>query len=185
MPNRFFSSRPRIAGSFSAFPRSPGRDGSAQYGSMAHGRLLDLIPTAVRTSASERRRADTALSIVVVDGSMDERQALLLLGEDHGYLVVHTDRGEETIRLARQQHFDVAIIALMLPDMSGEDLAKRLKCEMDPAPYVIAYTGNYRHREAALAAGCDAFIVKPGVEELLTLLERVAGDVATRHQTTH
>ena len=87
----------------------------------------------------------------------------------------------ETIRLFRQQHFDVAIIALMLPDMSGEVLAERLKTEIDPPPFVIAYTGNYRHREAALAAGCDAFIVKPGVEELLTLLARVAGNVATRN----
>lgn len=119
----------------------------------------------------------------------------LLLVEDHPdvaemTLEVLTERmsvdaswaanGSRAIEVAGTLRPDMFLIDLRLPDMSGFELARRLRteCGFDKTP-MIALSGfsDLEERKAALAAGFDAFYTKPMD---LSLLETVHGLKSSR-----
>jgi two-component system, cell cycle response regulator len=74
---------------------------------------------------------------------------------------------------------DVILLDLRLPGMDGMALVRQLKATTDtrqiPIVAMTAYPDRYR-REELLAAGCEAFIVKPiNTRELPEKLEKIAG----------
>ena len=79
--------------------------------------------------------------------------------------------------LVRAQSFapDCATVDITLPGMSGIDLAPRLREAVSPRQiFLIALTGrgDVDMRAKCMAAGFDAFLVKPG--EILELQELLA-----------
>jgi DNA-binding response OmpR family regulator len=76
---------------------------------------------------------------------------------------------------------DVALVDLGLPDISGFELARRIRERCGSRIFVIAWSGwtGSEHREHALQAGCDRFLVKPVqghvlLDELHVFDERLA-----------
>lgn len=69
--------------------------------------------------------------------------------------------GEEALALLREREYDLVLMDLQLPEMSGLEVMR----QMEPAnrPYVVAMTAHAldRHREECFAAGADDFISKP------------------------
>jgi PAS domain S-box-containing protein len=133
---------------------------------------------AVRKPDGERRaalpEARRERSVLVVDDNVDAAQLLALLLESAGYRVAveHTPRAAlEQAPIVRP---DACILDIGLPDMDGNELARRLRAlpGMEDVQ-LIALTGYGRpqDREQALAAGFDHHLVKPvDVHELIRLL---------------
>jgi two-component system, cell cycle response regulator DivK len=72
--------------------------------------------------------------------------------------------GQEALAAVRQEHPDLIILDLMMPVLDGFAVAQQLKGDPDTAPIpIIALTAMARQQdeEAALRAGCDAFVAKP------------------------
>jgi CheY-like chemotaxis protein len=74
---------------------------------------------------------------------------------------------------------DVILLDLRLPGMDGLTLVRKIKASADirriPIVAMTAYPEQFE-REALLAAGCEAFIVKPiNTRELPKNLEKIAG----------
>lgn len=86
-----------------------------------------------------------------------------------GHECVQAFSGEETLRILETRTFDLIILDIMLPKMSGWELMKRL-----PSVPVIILTarGALSERVQGLNLGADDYIVKPF--ETLELLARVA-----------
>ena len=68
--------------------------------------------------------------------------------------------------------YDVVLLDVQLPDGTGLDLLPLLDARAHPRPAVIALTGGVlnHQRNAAMAAGCDAFLDKPFLAADLTAL---------------
>jgi two-component system KDP operon response regulator KdpE len=107
--------------------------------------------------------------ILVVEDDADNLETLGLLLSTWHYDVVLADSGERAIGIAAATPVDVVLLDLGLPGLLGEEVAAILKAGISP-PYIIAYTGYERLEQAAIAAGCDAFLVKPSVDKLAALL---------------
>lgn len=75
--------------------------------------------------------------------------------------------GEEALHLAEEKVFDLVILDIMLPGMSGLDV---LKCISQPV-IIITARGSLSDRITGLNSGADDYIVKPF--ETLELLARV------------
>ncbi|MBU6268918.1 MAG: response regulator [Sphingomonadales bacterium] len=60
--------------------------------------------------------------------------------ENAGYEVVAVDRGTEALPLLEQQHFDLLLSDIVMPEMDGIELAQRCS-EVSPATKVIFITG--------------------------------------------
>lgn len=114
------------------------------------------------------------LHVLVVDDNADAAESLgvLLDIEGHAAHVAHT--GAEALRLAQSQPPDIVFLDIGLPDMSGYDVARRLR--MLPGmrhAVLVALTGwgTQDDRERTRDAGFDRHLTKPAelpaVEELL------------------
>jgi two-component system alkaline phosphatase synthesis response regulator PhoP len=84
-----------------------------------------------------------------------------------GHTCVQAFSGEEALRLAEDTAFDLVILDIMLPKMSGLDVLKQLSL---PA-IILTARGSLSDRVAGLDLGADDYIVKPF--ETLELLARV------------
>ena len=84
------------------------------------------------------------------------------------YEVEVTDTIESAVELASERSFDLFILDRRFPDGAGVDLCVRLR-SIAPETPIVFYTGDgYQlHRNEALDAGADAYILKPQIEELL------------------
>jgi CheY-like chemotaxis protein len=100
--------------------------------------------------------------ILVVDDSEEVREVLRELLSRHGYTVVTCQDGESGLVELESRTFDVAMVDLGLPGISGLEVAERLKSRW-PATQVALMTG-YGDRmgpEDAHAKGVDFVLAKP------------------------
>jgi len=94
----------------------------------------------------------------------------------YGYLTVVTAFGAAALDLAHQHHPDLILLDIQLPDISGTEVAHRLKADAQTrAIPIIAITAFAMSgdRETILDSGCDDYISKPfNVREFLALVKR-------------
>jgi two-component system cell cycle response regulator DivK len=97
-----------------------------------------------------------------------------------GYSTVVAGLGAEAFDLARQHHPDLILLDIQLPDISGEEAARRLKADAQTrAIPIIAVTAFAMpgDREKTLESGCDDYISKPfSIREFLALVGRYTGE---------
>ncbi len=100
--------------------------------------------------------------ILVVDDSEEVREVLRELLSRHGYTVVTSPDGESGLVELESRTFDLAMVDLGLPGISGLEVANRLKARW-PSTQVALMTG-YGDRmgpEDAHAKGVDFVLAKP------------------------
>ncbi|MEJ5207106.1 MAG: response regulator transcription factor [Lysobacteraceae bacterium] len=121
------------------------------------------------------------MRILLVEDEAPLRETLAARLKREGYAVDAASDGEEGIYLGREVPFDVGIIDLGLPKMSGMDLVRLLRTEGKKFPILILTArSSWQDKVEGLKAGADDYLVKPfHVEELLArlnaLLRRAAG----------
>jgi PAS domain S-box-containing protein len=113
-------------------------------------------------------------SILVVDDNRDVAESLVELLQASGFDVQVAFSGQEAIDLAGRQAFHAILLDIGLPDISGYEVARRLR-EMPSlqGTRIIATTGYglKSDRDASAGAGFDAHLVKPvDHEEVLRLI---------------
>lgn len=84
--------------------------------------------------------------------------------------------GREGLYLAREYPFDVAIVDLGLPGLSGLELIRTLRAEGSALPIlVLTARSRWQERVEGLEAGADDYLVKPfHAEELVARLKALA-----------
>jgi CheY-like chemotaxis protein len=110
--------------------------------------------------------------VLIVEDHPDNRDSLGILFQAWGFEVALALDGEHAIALVTTWRPHVVLLDLGLPGIQGEEAATIITARPNP-PHVIAYTGYERLEKKALAAGCDAFIVKPGLETLAGLMASI------------
>jgi len=120
--------------------------------------------------------------ILVIDDSADLletiRQVLELRG---GHEAVLSADGEDGLRKAMTDPPDLAIVDVMMPDVSGYEICRRMRANPTTASIpIIIFTarGQLVDRQAALDAGADDYMVKP--VPMKELMERVNALLAER-----
>ena len=111
--------------------------------------------------------------ILIVEDSVDGREALRLLLEGAGHHVSVTGSGEGALATAAAARPDLILIDIGLPGIDGYETARRIRAG-DDAVRLVALTGHNRpeDRERSLAAGFDAHFAKPlDPVRILTLLD--------------
>ena len=95
--------------------------------------------------------------------------------ENEGYLVSHATNGAQALALADRTMFEIILLDLVLPDMSGLNVAQALRERGMMAPVImVTALDEVKDRVAGLRAGADDYIVKPfAFEELLARIEAV------------
>jgi CheY-like chemotaxis protein len=120
------------------------------------------------------------LRLLVVDDNVDAAATLGMLLEACGYVVEVEHDSHRALERARQQRPDVALLDIGLPDMDGNELARRLRADPQTgAILLVAVTGygQEQDRRAAFEAGFDHHLVKPvDMDELAALLAGIESE---------
>ncbi len=122
--------------------------------------------------------AGEPLRVVVVEDNADSRQMLETYLRLEGFDVRSAEDGQQGVKLIREFMPVLAFVDLGLPILDGYQLATAVRQQQtDPQVYLVALTGYGRSedRQAVIAAGFDAHLVKPPRrEELAEVLEHAA-----------
>jgi two-component system KDP operon response regulator KdpE len=110
--------------------------------------------------------------ILVCDDEPQILRALRVILRDAGFEAVTAATGEEALDRAAVKPPEAAILDLMLPDIDGVELTRRLR-EWSQMPIVVlSAVGEEDRKVEALAAGADDYVTKPfGPRELVARLE--------------
>ncbi len=134
-----------------------------------------LWPTA---SAAQMR-------VLVTDDNEDARDLLVQVLEVSGYLTLQASDGAEALRIAAESSPAVAVIDIGLPDLSGYEVAMRLRANPATASIkLIALTGYGQEadRLRALESGFDVHMTKPAdIARLLTEIASARDHGAAPH----
>ena len=119
-------------------------------------------------------------SVILVDDHPIVREGLrrLLAAYPEFVMVAETEYGKAAVDLAEQLHPALAIVDLLLPDLNGMEVIRRI-VRVSPHTRVVALSmySDELHVMEALRAGAIGYIVKGSDPEtmLLTLREALAG----------
>lgn len=117
--------------------------------------------------------------VLVIDDEPQIRRLLTITLEANGHRALTAASGQEGLVLAAQHRPALVILDLGLPDLSGQEVLRRLR-EWSSAPVIIlSVQDDEAGKVAALDAGADDYVTKPfNTGELLARLR-----VALRHAT--
>ncbi len=128
------------------------------------------------TGAAERvvmHRADgNPISVLVVDDEPVLAELVSMALRYEGWDITTAGDGAGAITAARTARPDVVVLDVMLPDMSGLDVLRRLR-EQNPKLPVLLLTAkdSVEDRIAGLTAGGDDYVTKPfSIEEVVLRL---------------
>jgi two-component system NtrC family response regulator len=103
-----------------------------------------------------------SFSVLIIDDDKDVADALGVILERQGYRTKAVHNGQDAIAASKKSNYNVALIDIVLPDISGIDLLKRLN-EGVPRIRKIIVTGHATLDNAVKAVnlGADAYLMKP------------------------
>ncbi len=143
--------------------------------------LAEAVAEPGASPAERDRQSATgkSLRILVVDDNVDAAQMLAMYLQASGHHVAVEHGGAKGLDRSRSERPDVCLLDIGLPEMDGNELARRLRAQPETREsLLIAITGYGQEddRNAALDAGFDHHFVKPvDPRMLLSLLGEASG----------
>ena len=115
------------------------------------------------------------VSILIVEDEENIRSALADFLEFHNFEVAVAADGLEAERIVAGRRFDLIMLDLMLPKISGEQLCSKWRNDGLQTPIImLTAKGQEKEKVAGLNLGADDYITKPfSLEELLARINAV------------
>lgn len=115
------------------------------------------------------------MRILLVEDEENIREVITLNLELENYEVIQAASGREAIRLFNEQHFDLLILDVMLPEMDGFQVCEQIRLtNMDVPVIFLTAKDTAADRIAGLKRGADDYLTKPFVlEELLLRVQNL------------
>ncbi len=127
-----------------------------------------------------------AKRLLLVEDEPDVARLLVYNLEAAGWAVTHAMRGLDALARARVDAPVVVILDVMLPDMSGFDVCRRLREAPESADVgilMLTARGDPDDRITGLEVGADDYVVKPFVvREIILRVAALANRIAERKQ---
>lgn len=114
------------------------------------------------------------MKVLIVE---DDVEISRLLGNfliNEGYEIMQSFTGMEADIALRNETFDIVLMDLMLPEIPGEHLIRRIRETSDVPVIVVSAKSEVETRLEALRIGADDYIVKPfNLDEVLVRIQVV------------
>ncbi len=109
------------------------------------------------------------MRILLVEDEENIRDVVKLNLEIEGFEVVATGKGWDGLKFFREQHFDLIILDVMLPEINGFEICEQMRLSNMEVPIIfLTAKDGPTDRIAGLKRGADDYLTKPfHLEELL------------------
>jgi CheY-like chemotaxis protein len=106
---------------------------------------------------------DTQARILVVDDEPYTLDLIKLTLTTDGLYVKTASSGDEALHLIKMESFDLILLDIMMPEISGFDVMERLHADATKIPPIILLTAlsTKRNKETGKRLGAVNYIVKP------------------------
>lgn len=112
--------------------------------------------------------------ILVVEDNKEISGLLTSFLEENGYEITQVFEGNTASSVIKRERFDLILMDLMLPFISGEELIKELRGFSDTPVIVLSAKSMLETRLEVLRIGADDYILKPfDLNEVLVRIEVV------------
>ena len=99
---------------------------------------------------------------LLIEDDASLAQSIELMLRSESIVSYTTDTGEEGVDLAKLYDYDVILLDLNLPDMSGYDVLRRMRVAKVETPVLIlSGMGGIEDKVKGLSQGADDYVVKP------------------------
>ncbi len=115
------------------------------------------------------------MRVLLVEDDLTASRGIVAMLKASSMVADAVDSGEEALELARLYDYDIVILDLMLPDMEGYEVVRRLRAARQATP-VLILSGLSRPaaKVKGLGLGADDFIVKPfDSQELIARIQAI------------
>ena len=102
-----------------------------------------------------------AIRILVVEDDPDINQLLCTIMRDAGYQCQPAFSGSEAMLWAERERFDLVLLDLMLPGLTGEEFITRIRRGRTMPIIVLSAKAGLEDKVNVLRLGADDFIPKP------------------------
>ncbi|TQV88659.1 two-component regulator propeller domain-containing protein [Aliikangiella coralliicola] len=141
--------------------------------SITHEKPARVISTTNKSKTIKKRKKNNNLDkgkVLIADDDPINLQVLSDLLQMNGYQVVSAEDGLKAVELGEQEKFDLAIIDIMMPGLSGYDVCKRLRKKYTAIELPILLL-SARNQPGDISAGFEAgandYVTKPIEREVL------------------
>jgi two-component system cell cycle response regulator CtrA len=102
------------------------------------------------------------MRVLLVEDDLIAARGVILVLKAGGAVVDHVDTGEEGLELLRRYDYDIVLLDLMLPDIEGFEVVRRMRVSRNDTPVLIlSGQSQPQAKVKGLGLGADDFITKP------------------------
>ncbi|MBK7409195.1 MAG: response regulator transcription factor [Saprospirales bacterium] len=115
------------------------------------------------------------MRILLVEDEESLRDLIQLNLEMEGYEVITASDGRKALKYSKEQHFDLMLLDVMLPEMDGFQLCEQIRLTNYEVPIIfLTAKDTPADRVAGLRKGADDYLTKPfNLEELLLRVNKL------------
>ncbi|MBW8383167.1 MAG: response regulator transcription factor [Youngiibacter sp.] len=99
--------------------------------------------------------------ILIIEDETSVLEAIAAYLRKEEYEVFTADRGYKGLEYAGANDFDLVILDLMLPDISGEEVCRRIRSKSSAYIFMLTAKSSLEDRIRGLEIGADEYLVKP------------------------
>lgn len=114
------------------------------------------------------------MKILIVDDELLIRSVIKEYCENNNYITDEASNGKEALKKLLENHYDLLVLDIMMPQMDGYTLLKELPKEKHIPTIVLSARGEEYDKLAGFDLGIDDYITKPfSPKELIARIKAV------------
>lgn len=115
------------------------------------------------------------MRVLLVEDDAATAKSIELMLKSEGFVIDTTDMGEDGLEIGKLYDYDIIVLDIMLPDMDGYEVLRRLRAAKIETPILIlSGLGEMESKIKGLGYGADDYLVKPfDKRELLARIQAI------------
>jgi two-component system cell cycle response regulator CtrA len=102
------------------------------------------------------------MRVLLIEDDTTVAQSIQLMLKSEGFVVDATDMGEDGLEIGKLYDYDIILLDLMLPDIEGYEVLRRLRAARVNTPILIlSGLGELDNKIKGLGFGADDYLTKP------------------------
>lgn len=115
-----------------------------------------------------------SVKVLLVEDEKSIADGIIYNLKNEGLKVAHVDDGKIAIDIFHEEHFDLIILDIMLPEISGLEICKAIRNSSNVPIIMLTAKDDENDKISGLEMGADDYITKPfSVKELISRVKAV------------